>query len=63
MPQAGLQSQLPQLIFFPQLLVTLPHLPVQTFDQENLPDDVSDFDALFPKLAGYQDAFREKWGL
>jgi ribose transport system substrate-binding protein len=36
-------------------------MPVQTFDQENLPADVTDFDALFPELAGYEDAFREKW--
>lgn len=36
-------------------------MPVQTFDQENLPEDVTDAEALFPKLAGYQDVFREKW--
>lgn len=35
--------------------------PVQTFDQENLPDDTTDFDAVYPGLVGYQDAFREKW--
>ena len=37
--------------------------PVQTFDAENLPDDVSDIDAVFTGLVGYQDAFREKWGM
>jgi ABC-type sugar transport system substrate-binding protein len=37
--------------------------PVQTFDAENLPDDVTDLDAVFSGLVGYQDQFREKWGM
>jgi ribose transport system substrate-binding protein len=36
-------------------------MPVQTFDKDNLPSDVEDFGALFPELADYQNAFREKW--
>lgn len=35
--------------------------PVQTFDAENLPDDTTDFDAVYPDLVGYQDTFRERW--
>lgn len=37
-------------------------MPVQTFDRDNLPADTSSLAAVFPKLAGYQAAFRAKWG-
>jgi ribose transport system substrate-binding protein len=35
-------------------------MPVQTFDKSNIGES-NDLAELFPKLAGYQEAFKEKW--